>query len=166
MFAVSSGNDLLVEGDTLNLEKSKRMGGKEISAEELKKVLGLEVARRAIVLGIAANYRKLQELKRRDPDLTISPPALFVVRFASPFRDKKVFTPEALVRNNTSIHTKINDLKPPYHDYWRAVSENGFIPHVLRNYGDAQLGGIYLKLHVPHAEIEEEIGYEFPKYLQ
>jgi hypothetical protein len=163
---VSSGNNLLIDNETLNLWKSKRVGGKEISAEELKRILGLELARRAITQGIVANYKKLQQLKESDSDLTISPPALFVVRFASPFHDKRVFTPEALERNNTSIHTEVNDLKTKYHAYWRAVSENGFIPHVLRGYGDIHTGGIYLKLRVPHPEIEDEMGYEFPEELQ
>lgn len=162
---ISSNNALLVDGEKFNLEKSKLAGGKEVSAEELKKILGLELARRAIIQGIVANYEKLKERKAGDPDLTISPPSIFVVRFASPFRDSKVFTPEALEGNNT-IHTKIEDLKSQYHDYWRSVSEYGFIPHVLRGYSDIRMGGIYLKLRVPHQEIEEEMGYEFPEELK
>ncbi len=166
----ASGSTLVVDGKTFDLVKNPADSQRSLEAEELKRILRSEVARRAILSGLAASYRMLEQKRRDDPDLTISVPPLFVVRLGLQNQLTSIITPAALggfKKISKSIYTDINEIEPPYQVYWRAISENGFLPDVLTNYGSGHImGSIYLRLHAPHAEMEEELGYEFPEKLR
>lgn len=167
----ASGGTLVVDGKTLDLVKNPADSQRSIEAEELKRILQADIARRAILSGLAASYRVLEQKRLSDPDLTISAPPLFVVRLGLQKQLTSIITPAALggfkQTGNKSIYTDINEIEPPYQAYWRAISENGFLPDVLTNYGSGHItGSIYLRLHAPHAEMEEELGYEFPEKLR
>lgn len=162
-----SGGCLVVDEKTFDLVKNPADSQRSIEAEELRRILQLEVARRAIISGLAASYEVLERKKRDDPDLTINVPPLFVVRLGLQRQLTKIITPEALggykKTGNKSIYTDIDEVKARYQDYWRAISENGYIPYILTNYGFGRTGGIYLNLHAPKAEVETELGRELPE---
>jgi len=155
------GNTLLIGDKPLDLVKDLAHVGKEISAEQLRKALQTELARWAIIDGLIASYRVLEQKQQEDPDLTISVPPLFVIRLAKYNQAKKIITPEGLggypKTGNKSHYREIEEIKPRYQAYWKAVSENGFRPHVLTGYGDRRGGGIYLMLNVAEWEIEAEL---------
>ncbi len=166
---VLGSNSLVVDGKTFDLVKNPAESQRSIEAEELKRILQLELARRAILKGLAASYRALEQKRREDPELTISVPPLFVVRLGLQRQLTQIITREALGglrKAADSIYTEVDKIKPRYQAYWRAISENGFIPHVVTNYGFGRSGGIYLRLQVPHTDMEKEIGYEFPIKLR
>lgn len=161
-----SGNTLVVDGKAFDLIKKPADFQRSIEAGELKKILQPELARKAIIGGLIASYKTLARRREIDPDLTISVPPLFVIRLGLQRQLTKIITPAALKgytkTGDKSIYTEIDEIKPKYHGYWRAISENNFIPYILTNYGFKSTGDIYLNLHVPKAELEEELGEELP----
>jgi hypothetical protein len=139
----ASGRSISVNGEQLTLP---------LDPEKLQTILGL--GRNAIIQSILATFI---ETKQRHPDLTVSPPPLFVIRFGTQSQEKRIFTPKGL-DNNTSIHTQIDELKEKYHPYWRAVGNAGFRPEVRSNLTGPSVGGIWLMLHKLQSNLKIRVG--------
>ncbi len=55
-----SGNDLIVDGRSLDLVKNPADSQRSIEAEELSRILQLEVTRRAIISGLVTSFKALE----------------------------------------------------------------------------------------------------------
>ncbi len=123
-----------------------------IGPEKLSRTL--HIGREAILYAIQDAYERLKERKERDPDLTISPPPLFVVRFGTQAQAKRILAPKGL-DNNTCVHKYMDELAWPYRPFWQAVNDEGFRPEVRSGLVDSQkeFSGIWLMLHAREPDI-------------